>query len=181
MDLFNKFTAAVGSFGGSQKGSAMPNLNAAADAGGSFIDKYGYVLGMFALVLVLAGCSYLYYMYYIKQSKEVYTINQEGQGGEGRKEAELMFFHVDWCPHCKTAQPEWDELVSQYKDRQINGYTVVFRDINCTDETAEIESMIDKFKIEGYPTIKLVKDGQIIDYDAKPTKETMAEFLNTVL
>lgn len=41
--------------------------------------------------------------------------------------------------------------------------------------------MIDKFKIEGYPTIKLVKDGQIIDYDAKPTKETMTEFLNTVL
>jgi thiol-disulfide isomerase/thioredoxin len=179
MDYLKNFFA--GLTGSSQKGGAMPNLNAAADAGGSFMANYGHILGMFALALVFAGCSYFYYINYIKPSKEVYTINQEGQENEGRKEAELMFFHVDWCPHCKTAQPEWDELVSQYKDRQINGYTVIFRDINCTEETAEIESMIDKFKIEGYPTIKLIKDGQIIDYDAKPTKETMTEFLNTVL
>ena len=37
------------------------------------------------------------------------------------------------------------------------------------------------YKIEGYPTIKLVKDNQIIDYDAKPTKATLTQFLNTVV
>ena len=41
--------------------------------------------------------------------------------------------------------------------------------------------MINSYKIEGYPTIKLLKDGQVIEYDAKPTKETLTQFLNTVL
>ena len=30
-------------------------------------------------------------------------------------------------------------------------------------------------------SIKLLKDGQVIEYDAKPSKETLTQFLNTVL
>jgi thioredoxin-like negative regulator of GroEL len=41
--------------------------------------------------------------------------------------------------------------------------------------------LADKFKIEGFPTIKLVKDGQVIEYDAKPDKDRIKEFLETVL
>jgi hypothetical protein len=41
--------------------------------------------------------------------------------------------------------------------------------------------MMNKYNVEGYPTIKLIKDGQVIEYDAKPSKETLTKFLNTVL
>ena len=41
--------------------------------------------------------------------------------------------------------------------------------------------MMNKFKIEGYPTIKLIKNNEIIEYDAKPKKETIKTFLDTVL
>jgi thioredoxin-like negative regulator of GroEL len=58
---------------------------------------------------------------------------------------------------------------------------VTFTEVDCTEETPEVEMMVQKFKIEGYPTVKLVKDGQVIEYDAKPTKDTMHEFLTTVL
>ena len=57
----------------------------------------------------------------------------------------------------------------------------MFNEINCTDETADKVKMIETYKIEGYPTIKLIKDNQVIDFDAKPTKETLGKFLNTVL
>ena len=40
---------------------------------------------------------------------------------------------------------------------------------------------MNKFNIESFPTIKLIKDGEIIEYDAKPNKETINEFLNNVL
>ena len=72
-------------------------------------------------------------------------------------------------------------LSSEYEGKQINGYTVTFTEYNCTAETSENEELMNKYKIEGYPTIKLLKGGQVIEYDAKPTKVTMEQFLHTVL
>jgi thiol-disulfide isomerase/thioredoxin len=98
-------------------------------------------------------------------------------GGEGDKNAQLFLFKVDWCPHCKKAKPVFDEVEKELNGKQINGYTVSFKTVDCEAEP----DMADKFKIEGYPTIKLVKDGQVIEYDAKPEKEKIKEFLDTVL
>ena len=100
---------------------------------------------------------------------------------DASKQAELILFSVDWCPHCKTAKPIWEELKTEYENKQINGYNVLFTDVNCTNESPEIEKMIATYKIEGYPTIKLLKDGKVIEYDAKPSKSTLTEFLNSVL
>ena len=97
------------------------------------------------------------------------------------KSAELMFFFADWCPHCKAAKPIWNDLKAQYENKTVNGYTIVFTEIDCSEETAENEKMINQYSVEGYPTIKLLKDGQVIEYDAKPSTETLTKFLNTVL
>ena len=114
-------------------------------------------------------------------SKAAFHANREHIPQETGKEAELVLFYVDWCPHCKTAKPEWEKLKSEYEGKTINGYTMIFTEHNCTNETAEVEQLMNKYKIEGYPTIKLIKDNQVIEYDAKPTKSTMEQFLNTVL
>jgi thiol-disulfide isomerase/thioredoxin len=129
---------------------------------------------------------YYYYNHVSPKLKTSYRANSEGEfGSTGNsgptKQAELMLFYADWCPHCKTAKPIWNELKTQYQNKTINGYQVIFTDVNCTTESAETEQMMNKYNIEGFPTIKLLKDGQIIEYDAKPTKETLNEFLNTVL
>jgi thiol-disulfide isomerase/thioredoxin len=112
---------------------------------------------------------------------DTYKINRENMHNKGGNKAELMLFYVDWCPHCKTAKPEWENLKSDNEGKTINGYKIIFTEYNCTNETAEVQELINKFKIEGYPTIKLIKDNQVIEYDAKPTKATMEQFLNTVL
>ena len=36
-------------------------------------------------------------------------------------------------------------------------------------------------KIDGFPTIYLVKGEQVIEYDAKPNEKTLTEFLHTTL
>ena len=63
----------------------------------------------------------------------------------------------------------------------VSGYTIIFTEYNCTEESDEVSQLMDKYKIEGYPTIKLVKDNQVIEYDAKPTKTTMEQYLHSVL
>lgn len=102
----------------------------------------------------------------------------DGIGANDDNVAQLYLFKVDWCPHCKTAKPVFDEVETELNGRLINEkYTVVFKTVDCEGEP----ELADKFKIEGFPTIKLIKDGQVIEYDAKPDKEKIKEFLETVL
>jgi thiol-disulfide isomerase/thioredoxin len=105
------------------------------------------------------------------------TAAPDGIGATDDKVAQLFLFKVDWCPHCKKAKPVFDEVEKGLNGSPINGYTVTFKTIDCEAEP----DMADKFKIEGYPTVKLVKDGQVIEYDAKPEKDKIMEFLKTVL
>jgi thiol-disulfide isomerase/thioredoxin len=137
------------------------------------------VVGLFIGIAI-----YYYYSHVSPSLKPEYKPNHEhlaSSDSKNGKSAELLLFYVDWCPHCKTAKPAWDEIKTQYENKTINGYKVIFTEINCTEETAEVEEMMNKYSIEGFPTIKLLKDGQIVEYDAKPTKSTLDQFLNTVL
>ena len=81
------------------------------------------------------------------------------------------------------------EKVKMYKPK----YLEKLRDINSrktsltedeksmNEHKIEVEKMMNQYNVEGYPTIKLVKDGQVIEYDAKPSSETLRQFLNTVV
>lgn len=151
-------------------------------AGGNLNSTTMIIVGLVIVFAIIAGVYYYYYM--APQMKAKYQPNsenvQEGSKGNGNT-AELLFFYAEWCPHCKTAKPIWNDLKAEYENKTINGYKVVFTDVNCSEETAEVDKMMNQYNVEGYPTIKLLKDGQIIEYDAKPSKETLTQFLNTVL
>ncbi len=135
------------------------------------------------VIVLFTSLAVFYYFYYIApSSKSTYHPNSEHvPSGNSSNTAELMFFYTDWCPHCKTAKPIWNDVKSEYENKSINGYKVIFTEVDCSQETSEVEKLMDQYNIEAYPTIKLIKDGQVIEYDAKPSKETITQFLNTVL
>ena len=97
--------------------------------------------------------------------------------------AEIYFFCVDWCPHCKKAMPVMEKIKEKYKDNKINGVQLSFKFINGDKQEADITSFEKEHnvKVEGFPTIYLVKGEQIIEYDADPNENTMTEFLHTTL
>jgi thiol-disulfide isomerase/thioredoxin len=116
-----------------------------------------------------------------KANREQAPVGSAASANSNGKEAEIMLFYTDWCPHCKTAKPEWEQVKAEYNGKQIHGYTIIFTEVNCTNDSPDVEKMMNTYKVEGYPTIKLLKDNQIIDYDAKPSKATLTQFLNTVV
>jgi thiol-disulfide isomerase/thioredoxin len=146
-------------------------------------------IGIIVLVIILAVIGYIIYQNYIqpalnpsyKANREQMPVGSAAAANSKGKEAEIMLFYTDWCPHCKTAKPEWEQVKAEYNGKQIHGYTIIFTEVNCTNDSPDVEKMMNTYKVEGYPTIKLVKDNQIIDYDAKPTKATLTQFLNTVV
>jgi thiol-disulfide isomerase/thioredoxin len=142
------------------------------------------ILIVISIIILFSVIGLLYYYYYVSpELNNQYRPNSEQvpSGSTSGNTAELLFFYADWCPHCKAAKPIWNDLKTEYENKTINGYQIVFTEIDCSEETPEVEKMMNQYNVEGYPTIKLLKDGQIIEYDAKPSKETLTKFLNTVL
>ena len=138
---------------------------------------------MVAIVILIVAIVFVYKKYLVPKMNPTYAPNKEFiQESEEEKDAELLIFTVDWCPYCKKAMPVWKKFQEEYNGKTINGYNLNFRTINCTDENdAEVKELLNKYNVDGYPTIKLLKDGDAITYDAKPEFNTLQQFLQTVL
>jgi thioredoxin-like negative regulator of GroEL len=134
------------------------------------------------LAVVLVVFIYITY-YYFKQRQSITSEAYADVANANRrsKEAIVYFFHVDWCPHCKKALPDWNQFKSSMNGKEVNGYILTCSDINCTDETADTAALINKFNIESYPTVKLVRDSQTIEFDSKITASTLDSFITSML
>lgn len=98
------------------------------------------------------------------------------------KEATIYFFHADWCPHCKKAEPEWNAFKTANDKKQTNGYIIRCTSVDCTDaEESSAKQMINRFGVDSYPTIKMDKDNTTIDYDSKVTLSSLTSFVDIML
>jgi thiol-disulfide isomerase/thioredoxin len=138
---------------------------------------------LFAVILLLSAAVYGYYNFYLAGTSNKLFNNVSNEGFEnGGKIVTIYFFHADWCPHCKKAQPEWDNFYSNYNGQSINDYTVNLVDVNCTDETdKQVKEYISEYNIQGYPTVKMVKEDKVIDFDANVKSQSLQQFLNDML
>ena len=131
-------------------------------------------------VIFIIAALYVYNTYVTPTWNADYVNNKEyvnKKDSDDSDTATIYFFYTVWCPHCKTAQPVWKSLKEKIGDKKINGVKLSFVDVDCDKDT----DTADKFKVEGYPTIKLVKGNKVIEYDAKPDSDTLMQFLNTSL
>ena len=136
------------------------------------------IITIIILALLIVVATYVYRKYIKPMLAPAYVPNKEFvEEGIEAGEADFIFFYVNWCPHCKSAMPTWDSIKTKYNEKQINNTTVYFREIDCEKNEEEA----DKYKVTGYPTIKLLKGSEIIEFDAKPTEDALTQFLHTVL
>jgi thiol-disulfide isomerase/thioredoxin len=77
----------------------------------------------------------------------------------------LVLFYADWCFYCKKFMPIWDKLEKNLK--------IKTKKINCPEN----EELCNKYDIQGYPTIKLFKNNQEIDFDKERTYDGVMEFV----
>lgn len=150
-------------------------------------NKFSMWMFLLVILLILAviyGYNYFYIPY--KNSQKFKNISNGGAGEstahEGGSKVTIYFFTVDWCPYCKKAAPEWVNFSGNYEGKQVKGYTISCKKIDCTDsKNSDVIEMIKKYDIEGYPTVKMVKDGKVIDFDAKVTASALTQFVNDMV
>ena len=68
-------------------------------------------------------------------------------------------------------------------NRPVKKYAVTFIEYDGDKQEVDIEefSKLYNKKIEGYPTIILVKDNEVIEFEAEPTLENLNEFIQSTL
>ena len=145
--------------------------------------KYLAVIAIVTISVVI-GSIFLYKYIVSSKAKNNYVINHDEAThgtGCGSKVATVYFFFVTWCPHSVAAISEWEKVVDKYTDNNVNGYKINLVDVDCTKETVEIENLINKYDIEGYPTVKMIKGDEVIDFNAKVKFENVEKFLSSVL
>lgn len=147
-----------------------------------FLNFLKYKKIIIILLIVITIFSTLSYFYYkrivLPEINKKYVENKEfiSESQEEALPPTLYYFYTIWCPHCKSANSQWESLQS-HTNSTINGKKIIFKSIDCDKDTATA----DKFKITGYPTIKLIYKNTIYNYDAKPDTETLLKFLNSVI
>jgi len=149
-------------------------------------DNYYLYATFFITVIIFIAIALWVYTNYIepelinpdyKPNQEWINDSSNDSSKDNDKTANIYFFETSWCPHCKSVKPIWERFKNTYNGKIVNGHT-----INCQEVDCEVnETLANKFDIKGYPTIKLQKGEEIIEYDAKPNIDTLKQFVNTVI
>ena len=137
-----------------------------------------YMLFMFLLVLLFITLMLLLYNNYIKDiiSKK-HVLNSEYVNNVSKQdEILLLYFYTEWCPYCKQSMPEINRFEEHIKGENGSAnYNITFTKIDCDKQT----TIADKYKIEAYPSIKLIYKNKVYDYDARPNKANLIQFMET--
>jgi len=154
-----------------------------------FIRPYKRIVLIVFLIIIFIIATYYAYQWYAvpkmnkTQGDDVANANRRGQP------IEIYFFFANWCPHCKTAKPAWDGFKNRYDNQEYNEYKIHCIEVNCTnmDESdkpnynPDAAAMISQFEVKGFPTLKMVKGGTVIDFDSKITSTSLDKFMALTL
>lgn len=145
--------------------------------------KYIVIIIVFILFILIG--KYAYDSYFSNKNNKFSNV-ANANTDTNIKVARIYFFNVDWCPHCVNAKPAWKEFCEDNNGKKFGSYKLEcvggVDGTNCTDDkNAEINKLITEFNIEGYPTVKIVKDGEQIEYGTKISKQTLEQYVNAVL
>lgn len=159
----------------------------------TFFSLYSKKILTVVLIGLLATLMYTIYTSVIQPTIEkTYANNNEflqkkqTQVGREEKTAKLLLFWADWCPNSNEGKPAWDEFVSKYSGKKINGVIIHTDNYQCdkdgNDKNGNDNSeFIDKYDIDGVPTVVLVKGDNDNDYakmNAKLNFINLVDFVN---
>jgi thiol-disulfide isomerase/thioredoxin len=141
-------------------------------------DKKNLLIILIIIIIFLSLASFIYNNFIKNVLNKNNNENKEYVNKNNSNDVLILYFYTQWCPYCKQSMPE----IKKFEDyvnglNAENSYKITVTKIDCDENSA----MANKYKIQGYPTIKLIYKGKVYDYDAKPSKENLIQFLETTV
>ena len=124
------------------------------------------MIGIFIIFIIISVVVYRQY------TKKI-TSNPNNEYIKNDKVGQAMLFYAAWCPYSKTTLKQWYSYKQNYKGK----YNISFVEIDCDKDV----NLADKYNIESYPTIILLKDDKKYIFDAEMNDATLTQFIDTIM
>ncbi|XP_062377299.1 protein disulfide-isomerase A4 [Sardina pilchardus] len=82
------------------------------------------------------------------------------------KDTVLVEFYAPWCGHCKQFVSEYEKIAQTLKE---NDPPIPVAKVDATKES----TLGSRFEVSGYPTFKILKKGETVDYDGARAQEAI--------
>lgn len=106
--------------------------------------------------------------YLIPNNQENLTVSENSNTANPK----LINFNASWCYYSRELEPVWDKLKEGYKNMPVDI-------LNYKCDTSEYEDICKQNDIQGYPTIKLIANGNVIDYNEPDRSlQSFSKFIN---
>tara|TARA_B100001778_G_scaffold139716_1_gene114827 strand:- start:1220 stop:1708 length:489 start_codon:yes stop_codon:yes gene_type:complete len=139
-----------------------------------------FIILLLIFIIFFSIISYIVYSKILKNN-QIHILNKEfdyTSSANYSNKVNLYYFYTEWCPYCKKANPEWEDFCRELDNIYNNSsYQFNYFKIDCDKN----QKMADKYNVEGYPTIKMVYNKKIYDYNAKPDKTNLLKFVESVI
>jgi len=124
-------------------------------------------------VLALGGW-WLWKNYLSKRVGGVERFAESGPGSVGTLTCTM--YYTDWCPHCKTAKPEWAKLTQALHGKTLGGKKVLITSVNC-EKFPEIAK---QQNVTGYPSFKFDLDGKALTFNGERKFDAFKKYIESV-
>ena len=122
-------------------------------------------------ILILLLALILLVLIYKTFLKEGFESTCEELPSKLNKDKQLVLFYANWCGHCKKMKPDWDSA-----SQEVGNEKMIKVDVG--EGTPEQKKMMEKYDVQGFPTILVFENGEYIAKHEERSKESFLDFFN---
>lgn len=125
---------------------------------------------MIAALLVIA----LFYMWDRSQQQKKKSGFMGGKADFSEYPEVFTMFKVDWCPHCKKAEPEWNQMKKTVEKMDLPVKVV---EVDGDERPDEVK----KAGVSAFPTMIYRKENNEVKYDGPRDSESLLSFVQQMV